>query len=80
MNDWCVHSYGAAMGLIGAVDVHFRLEGCLRWAFLFGLTRVGNPTFASFVDGSGGDELRWVINGRDWLPLVPPRAFGYQHP
>ena len=80
MNDWCGHSHGAAMGLIGAVDVHFRLEGCLRMAFLFGLTRVGNPTFASFVDGNSGDELRWVINGRDWLPLVPPRAFGYQHP
>ena len=80
MNDWCGHSHGAAMVLIGAVDVHFRLEGCLRWAFLFGLTRVGNPTFPSFVDGSGGVELRWVINGRDWLPLDPPHAFGYRHP
>ena len=62
------------------MDVHFRLEARLRRAFLFGLTRVGNPTFPSFVDGSSGDELRWVINRRDWLPLVPPRAFGYQYP
>ena len=62
------------------MDVHFRLEARLRRAFLFGLTRVGNPTFPSFVDGSSGDELRWVINRRDWLPLVPPRAFGNQHP
>ena len=62
------------------MDVHFRLEACLGRAFRFGLTRVGNPTFPSFVDGSSGVELRWVINRRDWLPLVPPRAFGYQYP
>lgn len=74
------HSLGAAMGLLGAMDVHLRLDGCLHRAFLFGLPRVGNPTFASFVDESIGDKLRWVINGRDWVPLVPPRAFGYQHP
>ena len=74
------HSLSATIGSLGAMDVHFRLEARLRRAFLFGLTRVGNPTFPSFVDGSSGDELRWVINRRDWLPLVPPRAFGYQYP
>jgi len=47
------------------MDVHFRLEACLGRAFRFGLTRVGNPTFPSFVDGSSGVELRWVINRRD---------------
>ena len=30
-------SIGAAMGLPGAMEVHFRLEGCLRRAFLLGL-------------------------------------------
>ena len=30
-------SIGAAMGLPGAMDVHLRLEGCLRRAFLLGL-------------------------------------------
>lgn len=74
------HSLGATIGSLGAVDVHFRLEACLGRAFRFGLTRVGNPTFPSFVDGSSGVELRWVINRRDLLPLDPPHAFGYRHP
>lgn len=57
-----------------------RMNGGLHKAYLFGLPRVGNPTFADFVDKTIGDRLHWVVNGGDWVPLVPPRPFGYQHP
>ena len=74
------HSLGAAMGLLGSMDIALRMNGGLHKAYLFGLPRVGNPTFADFVDKTIGDRLHWVVNGGDWVPLVPPRPFGYQHP
>lgn len=74
------HSLGAAMGLIATLDITNRVEGGLHKAYLFGLPRVGNAAFASFVDQKVGKRLHSIINGRDWVPTVPPRALGYQHP
>lgn len=74
------HSLGAAMGLLAAVDVEKRMDGGLYKAYLFGLPRLGNPVFASYVDRTIGKKLRWAINGRDGVPTLPPREFGYQHP
>ena len=74
------HSLGAAMGLLCAMDIELRMDGGLYKTYLFGLPRLGNPTFASFVDQKIGDKFHSIINGRDWVPTVPPRALGYQHP
>lgn len=74
------HSQGAAIGLLAAMDIELRLDGGLFRSYLFGLPRVGNPTFASFVDRTIGHKLRWAINGRDWVPTVPIHIYGYQHP
>ena len=74
------HSLGAAIGLLASLDISLRLEDGLFKSYLFGLPRVGNPIFANFVDRKIGDKLHWVVNGRDWVPTVPPRALGYQHP
>ena len=73
-------SQGAAIGLLSAVDFHQRLDGGIYRAYLFGLPRLGNPVFANYVDKTIGDRLRWVVNGHDWVPNVPLRIAGYQHP
>ena len=74
------HSLGAAMGLLAAMDVELRLDDGICKTYLFGLPRVGNPTFAVFVDEKIGHKFYSVINGQDWVPTVPPRVLGYQHP
>lgn len=74
------HSQGAAIGLIAAMDVQYRIDCGLYKAYLFGLPRVGNPPFASLVDHTIGHKLHWFVSGRDWVPSVPPREFDYQHP
>lgn len=74
------HSLGAAMGLIASMDVQYRIDCGLYKSYLFGLPRVGNPAFADLVDQTIGHKLHWFVSGRDWVPSVPPREFGYQHP
>lgn len=74
------HSLGAAMGLIASADLDNRLDQGIYKSYLFGLPRVGNQVFADYVDHRFGHKLHWVVNGRDWVPRVPPRALGYQHP
>ncbi|KAL4402212.1 lipid metabolic protein [Malassezia pachydermatis] len=74
------HSLGAAIGLILAVDFDNRLDKGITGSYLFGLPRVGNPAFANYVDARLGKKLHWAVNGRDWVPTVPPRVLGYQHP
>jgi hypothetical protein len=48
------HSLGAAISLLDAVSLSRRLpSGTTVKFFGYGLPRVGNPAFASYVDGSG---------------------------
>jgi hypothetical protein len=48
------HSLGAAISLLDAVSLSRRLPtGTTVKFFGYGLPRVGNPAFASYVDGSG---------------------------
>ncbi|WFC99539.1 hypothetical protein MYAM1_002284 [Malassezia yamatoensis] len=74
------HSLGAALGLTAALDVEKRVPKGVHRIILFGLPRLGNPIFADFIDEHFGNRLHWTVNGRDWVPFVPPREFGYQHP
>jgi hypothetical protein len=45
-----------------------------------GLPRTGNPTFANAVDSILPKKFSYVVSGRDFVPHVPPRAAGFQHP
>jgi len=74
------HSLGAAIGLIASMDVQYRIDCGLYKSYLFGLPRVGNAAFADVVDKTIGHKLHWFVSGRDWVPSMPPREFGYQHP
>lgn len=74
------HSLGASMALISSVDFNYRIKQGVHNVYLFGLPRTGNQVFADFVDKTFGKHLHWAVNGRDWVPHVPPREFGFQHP
>lgn len=74
------HSLGAAMGLIAACHLEATLKHGVHRVLLFGLPRTGNPQFASYVDQTFGDRFHFIVNGRDWVPHIPDRIFGYQHP
>ena len=74
------HSLGAAMGLVSAADFNYRIGTGVHNIYLYGLPRVGNPIFADWVDKTFGKKLHWAVSGKDWVPHVPPREFGYQHP
>ncbi|KAF8180845.1 hypothetical protein BJ912DRAFT_854984, partial [Pholiota molesta] len=52
-------------------DVMFRMIG-------YGLPRVGNPAFASFIDSNV--DVTHVNNKRNFVPTLPGRFLGFEHP
>ena len=71
---------GAAMALIAAGYYNHVLDQGLHKALVFGLRRLGNLKFANFIDQTLKGKYYYITNGRDPIPHVPPRLFGYQHP
>lgn len=47
--------------------------------YTVGCPRVGNPTFANYVENTGITFSR-SVNNRDIVPHVPSESFGYLHP
>ena len=74
------HSLGAAMTALAAMDLEHRLEHGIYKAFAFAMPRTGNAKFASSVDNRIGGRFFYIANGRDWVPHMPPRDWGFQHP
>lgn len=74
------HSLGGAMALLAGMDYDARLAKGVYRVITFGMPRVGNDAFARCVDERLGGRFYYVINGKDIVPRVPPRDFGYQHP
>lgn len=75
------HSQGAAQASLGAVAVNKEFgNATVDKVILFGPPRVGNKVYADFVDETYGDKYAGVVNGKDWVPTVPPASFGYQQP
>lgn len=76
------HSLGGAQALLAGLDLYQRdkrLSPSNLSIFTVGGPRVGNPTFAYYVDSTGIPFSR-SVNDRDIVPHVPPQAFGYLHP
>lgn len=47
--------------------------------YTVGCPRIGNPTFAYYVD-STGIAVHRSVNDRDIVPHLPPQAVGFLHP
>jgi predicted lipase len=66
------HSLGAAISLLDAVYLKLHLPASTVVQFYgYGLPRVGNPAFASYVDGSG-IKVTHINNEKDIGAGVPP--------
>jgi predicted lipase len=78
------HSLGAAVSTINYVWLRCKLPNVKVSAILFGSPRVGNAAFANSVDRlaarKGSGTFQYVVNGKDSVPLLPPRALGYRRP
>jgi hypothetical protein len=72
------HSLGAAISLFDALFVEQSLNVTVN-AFLFGLPRVGDKTFADAADVLLAKQ-RHVTNANDPIPHLPFRAWGFQQP
>jgi len=73
------HSLGAALALLDSVYLPLHLPaGTTFMSVTYGMPRVGNPAFASYVDGH--QHLTHVNNKKDPIPIVPGRSLGFAHP
>lgn len=75
------HSQGAAQASLGAVAVNKAFGNTsVDKVIVYGPPRVGNKAYADFVDETYGGKYVGVVNGKDWVPTVPPATIGYQQP
>merc|ERR1712232_851331 len=71
-------SLGAAMGTLAMLDLaHDGWE--ILEAYDFGRPRVGDVAFAAAFDDLFGNRSFRVTHGKDPVPIIPPRGFGFQH-
>ncbi|KAF8513708.1 alpha beta-hydrolase [Hysterangium stoloniferum] len=74
------HSLGGARSLLDAVYLPLHLPSNIRFKFVgYGLPRMGNPAFAQYLDAHLPD-LTHINNKEDFVPILPGRFLGYQHP
>ena len=74
------HSLGAAMAAIAGPDFQHHLKDAQVFVYAFGLPRTGNNEWANFIDKKLEGRFFFATNGRDWVPHMPPRDWGFQHP
>lgn len=72
------HSMGGAVATLFAsylkqINIH------PRFVYTYGSPRVGDRTFAKYVDKQFGERLTRVMNDWDMITDLPPLAFGYRH-
>lgn len=73
------HSLGAALAAIAGAHFNHALPVDVH-VYAFGLPRTGNQQWADYIDEKLGGRFFYVVNGRDWVPRVPPQGMNYQHP
>ncbi|KAI0339395.1 lipase [Trametopsis cervina] len=75
------HSLGAALSLLDAVYLPLHLPaGTAFKAVLYGLPRVGNQPFATYIDAHLPSSLTHINNREDIVPILPGRFLGFHHP
>lgn len=76
------HSLGGAQALLAGMDLYqreSRLSPKNLSIYTFGGPRVGNPTFAYYVESTGIPVYR-SVDKRDIVPHLPPQSMGFLHP
>jgi len=75
------HSLGGAMASNAAAWLMSRpeIDNEKVWLYTFGAPRMGNKEFCEHMDSLGAGRMFRVVHGRDPVPNVPPRWFGYSH-
>ncbi|KAJ7021753.1 alpha/beta-hydrolase [Mycena alexandri] len=72
------HSLGAALATMTGVMIKDAVDPSVNVAVTgYGLPRGGNEAWATFLDSKLG--LTFVTNQHDPVPIVPPKALGFQH-
>jgi len=75
------HSLGAAVATMDAMFLTENLDSSISMTTsVFGLPRVGDQTWADFVDASLGTTLSHITNQNDPVPTVPPELLGFVQP
>ncbi|KAF5348062.1 hypothetical protein D9758_010000 [Tetrapyrgos nigripes] len=78
------HSLGGALSLLDSIYLPLHLSttpGDTKITYktvVYGVSRVGNPAFANYVDQHV--DLTRVNNDNDLIPIVPGRFLGFAHP
>lgn len=74
------HSLGGALAVLGGYALRLVPDGYDVIAIVtFGQPRVGDSTFAATCDRLFGPSLWRVVNHRDVVPRLAPRAMGFSH-
>jgi predicted lipase len=74
------HSLGAALALLDGVRLRLVLAPTTDVKVVgYGMPRVGNQIFASFVDAILSERVEHINNKHDPIPIVPAQSFGYRH-
>ncbi|WFD36900.1 hypothetical protein MCUN1_003791 [Malassezia cuniculi] len=74
------HSLGAAMAAIAGADYNHYLKNATVNVYAFGFPRTGNVPWADYIDQHLPGRFYYIVNGRDWVPQMPPQDWGFQHP
>ncbi|EPQ58491.1 alpha/beta-hydrolase [Gloeophyllum trabeum ATCC 11539] len=75
------HSLGAAIAVLDGMMLKTMLPANVPvQTRVFGLPRMGNSEWASFVDDTISDAFTFVTNNQDPVPQVPPTILGFKHP
>ncbi|KJA19614.1 hypothetical protein HYPSUDRAFT_204495 [Hypholoma sublateritium FD-334 SS-4] len=72
------HSLGAAITLLDSVCLQLALPTVQFRVVSYGMPRVGNQAFATYVSGLIGSIDR-VNNKQDLVPILPGRFLGFHH-
>ncbi|KAH8989452.1 Alpha/Beta hydrolase protein [Lactarius akahatsu] len=74
------HSLGAALSLLDGVYLRIHLSSSVTVRVVgYGMPRVGNQDFASWVDSHLSGQVTHVNNKEDPIPIVPGMSLGFHH-
>lgn len=69
---------GAALSVIFGIELKLRHSNVVVEIQNIGCPRVGNPSFAKFVE-TKVDRVNRLVHNRDIVPHLPPLETGYHH-
>jgi pimeloyl-ACP methyl ester carboxylesterase len=74
------HSLGGALATLCALELKKLVPAASVSLYTYGIPRVGDQTFATFIESSLGSNSYRVTHLNDPVPRLPGRLFGFRHP